>query len=120
MFTVEAADIDQAAEIVRRRVADADAEAGLAKWNFDCWEVRETLMRLDGDPPPWHPHVHAPHLHAPRVHLHAPHLHLHAPHLHLHAPHLHLHAPHVHLRFPHSHLHQVEDRQPVNQGAPDG
>lgn len=72
MFTVQARDVDQAAELVRSRVVEAEREAGLPDWPFECWEVRETLCRLDDQLPAWHPHRPAVHLHRPRVRLHRP------------------------------------------------
>ena len=68
MLTIEASDVDQAADLVRRRVAAADEAAGLPGWHFNCWEVRETLVRLDDEGPHWHPRL--PHWHrngTPRV-----------------------------------------------------
>lgn len=68
LFTVEAGDLDQAADAVRRRAAAADDAAGLPTWHCNCFEVRETLLRLDDDLPHWR--VRVPHWHAPRPHRH--------------------------------------------------
>lgn len=64
MFTVEAAECDEASDWVRQRVDAADNLAGLSAWHFHCFEVRETLVRLDDDVPHWHlPSPHWPHPH---------------------------------------------------------
>lgn len=51
IFTVEAADIDQAEAIVRGRVDSAQAEAGLSDWHCACYEVHATVLRLDEESP---------------------------------------------------------------------
>jgi CBS-domain-containing membrane protein len=61
IFTVAAADLEEAARILRRRVDAADAAAGLSGWHFTCYEVHETLVPLDDDAPHWHPRLPAVH-----------------------------------------------------------
>jgi CBS domain-containing membrane protein len=58
IFTVEAADTDQAEGIVRRRVAAAQAGAGLDDWRCACYEVHATALRLDEEPA--HRHARGP------------------------------------------------------------
>lgn len=84
-FTIEAEDRDEAAGLLRQRVDAADTAAGLSTWRFDCFEVQETLVRLDDEMPrrhlgrpPWpgpHPHWSHPHPHWPHPHPHWPHPH---------------------------------------------
>ena len=61
LFDVEAVDRDEAADVVRKLVDEAGCAAGLQTWHYTCWEVHETLLRLDDNAPQWHPKL--PHIH---------------------------------------------------------
>lgn len=65
VLPVEADNIDDATAAVRIRVEAAEEIAGLHGWRFRCWEVREDLLPLDGEPPHWHPRL--PHAHRASV-----------------------------------------------------
>jgi CBS domain-containing membrane protein len=56
-FTVDARDVEQAAAGVRRCAEAANEAAGLSDWECECFQVRETLVRLGDEPPHWHPHL---------------------------------------------------------------